>query len=75
VGKYGTTTPEDCDANHQWMAADWHPSEGFDALTLRLFTGGAYADACRYPIPACNIINIGIHAIKQCGLYAEEYKQ
>lgn len=50
-------------------------SEGFDALTLCLFTGGAYADACCYPIPVRDIINIGIRVIKRCRLYAEEYKQ
>ena len=29
---YGTTTAKDCDAKRQWMAAGWHPGNGFDAL-------------------------------------------
>jgi hypothetical protein len=57
------------------MAADWHPSEGFDALTIRLFKGGAYSNACDYPIPIRDIIDIGIRYIKRSGLYNEEYKQ
>ena len=75
VEKYGTTTPEDRDANRTRMATDWHPSEGFDTLTIRLFKGRSYANACDYPIPIRNIIDIGICIIKQCGLYNEEYKQ
>jgi hypothetical protein len=75
VAQYGTTTAKDRDANQQWMAADWHPADGFDALTLRLFTGAAYGDACRYPISDRDVIDIGICVIKQCGLYSEEYKQ
>ena len=73
--KYGSTTPEDRDANRLRMAVDWHPSEGFDALTIRLFKGGAYSNACGYPIHARDIIDIGIRVIKRCGLYSEEYKQ
>ena len=75
VEKYSTTTPEDRDANHTRMAADWHPSEGFDTLTIHLFKGGLYANPCDYPIPICDIIDIGIPGIKRCGLYNEEYKQ
>ncbi len=75
VEKYGTTTPEDRDANRNRMAADWHPSEGFDALTIRLFKGRAYSNACDYLIPIRDIIDIGIRIIKRCGLYSKEYKQ
>ena len=57
------------------MATDWHLDNGFDALALCHFTGAAYTNATWYPIVDCNIINIGICVIKQCGLYAEEYKQ
>ncbi len=32
------------------------------------------ANATGYPIVDCDIVNIGIHVIKRCGLYAEEYK-
>ncbi len=34
----------------------------------------AYANATGYPIVDRNIVDIGIRIIKQCGLYAEEYK-
>ena len=70
---YGTTMAEDRDANRQRMAADWHPGDGFDALTLCLFTGAAYTNATGYPIVNRNIVDIGICIIKQCGLYMEEY--
>ena len=56
------------------MATNWHPVDGFNALALRLFTGAAYANTTGYPIIDCNIYNIEICVIKQCGLYAEEYK-
>jgi hypothetical protein len=56
------------------MAADWHPGDGFDALTLRLFTGAAYANTTGYPIVDRSIVDIGICVIKRCGLYAKEYK-
>jgi hypothetical protein len=62
---YGTRTAEDRDANRQRMAADWHPGNGFDALTLRLFTGAAYANPTGYPIVDCDIVDIGIRVIKQ----------
>ena len=71
---YGTLTAEDRDANCQRMATNWHSGDGFDALTLRLFTGVAYANATGYPIVNRNIVDIVIHVIKQCGLYTEEYK-
>ena len=54
------------------IASGWRNS--LDALTLRLFTGAAYANATGYPIVDCDIVDIGIRIIKQCGLYAEEYK-
>ena len=71
---YGTTTAEDCNANCQWMADNWHPSKGFDTLALCLFTGTAYTNATGYPIVYHGIFDIGICVIKQCGLYTEEYK-
>jgi hypothetical protein len=39
VIKYGRTLAEDCETNHTAMAANWHPSMGFEVLTLRLFRG------------------------------------
>jgi hypothetical protein len=38
VNHYEKTTSEDCKANRQCMAADWHPFNEFDHLVLRLFT-------------------------------------
>ena len=46
---YGTTMTKDRAANYQWMAADWHPGNGFDALALFLFTGAAYG----HRVPNC----------------------
>ena len=46
------------------MAADWHLGNGFNALTLRLFTGAAYANAIGYPIVNRDIIDIGIRITK-----------
>jgi len=43
ITKYGKTTTEDCEENRQRMAADWHPSIGFEPLTMRLFIGASYA--------------------------------
>ncbi len=47
VNQYGKTTAEDCKANWQRMAADWHPTNGFDALILCLFTGAAYTSSAQ----------------------------
>jgi hypothetical protein len=56
------------------MAADWHPSKGFEPLMTRLFIGASYASAARYPLRDCNVINIGLRVIKRCGMYSKEYK-
>ncbi len=74
VNQYGKTTAEDCKANRQSMAADWHPPNGFDTLILCLFTGAAYASSGGYKMNNINIIDIGPHIIKQCRMYDKEYK-
>jgi hypothetical protein len=74
IKQYGKTTAKDCEANRQCMAANQHPADGFDALILRLFTGAAYASSAGYKMNNVNIIDIGLHLIKRCGMYAEEYK-
>ncbi len=56
------------------MAADWHPSHGFEPLATRLFIDVAYASAACYPIEECDIIDIGLRVIKCCGMYSMEYK-
>jgi hypothetical protein len=74
VGHYGKTTAKDRDTNRQHMVANWHPANGFDTLALRLFTGAAYAGYTGYTMDNCDIVNIGLRIIKQCGMYAKEYK-
>jgi hypothetical protein len=74
IGKYGKTTTEDRKENLQRMAADWHPSDGFEPLAMRLFIGAPYASAARYPMEKCVIINTGLCIIKCCGMYSKEYK-
>jgi hypothetical protein len=56
------------------MAADWHPSDGFEPLATRLFVGASYASAARYVIDDRKVINIGLCVIKRCGMYSKEYK-
>jgi hypothetical protein len=56
------------------MAADWHPSDGFEPLMMRLFVGASYLSVARYPMNDCNVINIGLRVIKRCGMYSKEYK-
>jgi hypothetical protein len=73
VDHYNKMTAEDCKANRQQMAAGWHPAKTFNALILRLFTGAAFAGCTNYTMADRNIINIGLHIIKQYGLYAKEY--
>jgi hypothetical protein len=74
INKYGKTTTKDCKENRQKMAADWHPSNGFEPLTTRLFIGASYASAACYRMNNCNVIDIGLHVIKWCGMYSKEYK-
>jgi hypothetical protein len=74
VKQYGTTTAEDCKANQQHMAANWHPTKGFDALILHLFTGAAFASSARFKMNDVDIVDIGLCIIKQCGMYGKEYK-
>jgi hypothetical protein len=75
VNHYGKTTSEDREANCQCMAADWHPSNGFNHLVLRLFTGVAFASSAGYPMNDVNVVDIGLRVIKCCSMYTEEYKQ
>jgi hypothetical protein len=74
ITKYGRTMTKDCKANWQRMAATWHPSKGFEPLTMYLFIGTSYASTARYPMDDHDVIDIGLHVIKHCGMYAKEYK-
>jgi hypothetical protein len=56
------------------MAADWHPSDGFEPLATHLFIGASYASVARYPMDNRDVIDIGLRIIKQCGMYSKEYK-
>jgi hypothetical protein len=73
ITKYGHTTTKDHEENRQRMAATWHPSEGFKPLATRLFISAPYANAARYPMEDRDVINIGLHIIKHCGMYSKEY--
>jgi hypothetical protein len=75
VKNYGKTTAEDREENRRRMAADWHPTDGFDSLIHRLFTGAGYSSSAGYPMHDADIIDIGLRVIKRCGMYSEEYKQ
>jgi hypothetical protein len=74
IGKYGKTTTKDREENQQRMAADWHPSDCFELLAMRLFISASYASAARYPMEEHDIIDISLLVIKRCGMYSEEYK-
>jgi hypothetical protein len=43
VTKYGRTSAEDRETNRTAMAADRHPSMGFEVLTSHLFPGVTFA--------------------------------
>jgi hypothetical protein len=74
IGKYGKTTTKDREENQKRIAANWHPSDGFELLATRLFISALYASAASYPMEERNIINICLRIIKCCGMYSEEYK-
>ena len=74
VNRYGKTMLEDRKANHQQTAANWHPANGFDTLVLCLFTGAVFAGCTNFTMANRDIVNIGLHVIKWCGMYAKEYK-
>jgi hypothetical protein len=74
VNQYGKRTAEDCEANRQRMAADWHPANGFNALILCLFTEAVYTSSAGFKMNNVDIVDIGLRIIKRCGMYGEEYK-
>jgi hypothetical protein len=74
VDHHGKTTAEDCNVNQQRMAPKWHPADGLDTLVLCLFTGTAFTGCTNFTMAGHNIVDIGLHVIKQCGMYAKEYK-
>ncbi len=74
VNQYGKTMAKDREANRQRMAANWHPTNGFDTLIVRLFTSAVYASSVGYRMNNVDIVNIGLHIIKRCRMYGKEYK-
>jgi hypothetical protein len=56
------------------MAADWHPSMGFEVLTSRLFRGVTFASLSGHPITDKDTVDIGVHVLNRTGLFGEEYK-
>ncbi len=74
INKNGKTTTKDREENQQKMAADWHPSDSFKPLAMRLFVGASYTSAARYPMNDREVFDIELRVIKQCGMYSEEYK-
>ena len=63
------------EANQTRMAANWHPSEGFEALADRINMGIQYAQYADKPIADGDIVDIAKRIIKRCGLFPEEYKE
>ncbi len=74
VTKYGRTSAKDRETNHTEMAADWHPSMGFEVLTSRLFRGVTFASLLGHPITDKDTVDIGVRVLNCTGLFAEEYK-
>ncbi len=74
MAKYGRTSADNHKANHTTMALDWHSSQGFELLVVRLFRGATFANLAKHRIPNNDIVNIGICIIHWTGLFAEEYK-
>ncbi len=74
ITKYSKTMTEDREENRQQMAANWHPSDGFEPLATRLFMGASFASTARYPMDDRDVIDIGLRVIRRCGMYSKEYK-
>jgi hypothetical protein len=70
VNHYGRTMAEDCKANHQRMAANWHHANGFNTLVLCLFTGVVFTGCTNFTMANRDIFDIGLCVIKWCGMYA-----
>ncbi len=74
IAKHGKMTTKDHEENCKRMAADWHPVKGFEPLLTRFFLGASYSSAARYLMADRDVIDIGLHVIKCCGMYSKEYK-
>jgi hypothetical protein len=74
VIKYRRTLAEDCMTNWMAMAANWHPSMGFEVITLHPFHDVTFASLSGLPITDKDMVNIGIRVLNCTGLYPKEYK-
>jgi len=74
VTKYGCTSAKDRKTNRTAMAANWHPSMGFEVLTSCLFRGITSASLLGHPITDKDTVDIGVRVLNRTGLFAEEYK-
>ena len=74
VTKYGRTSAKDCEANRTAMAADWHPSMGFEVLTSRLFGGVTFASLSEHPLTNKDTVDIGVRVLNRTGLFTKKYK-
>ena len=74
VIKYRRTSAEDRETNYTAMAANWHPSMGFEVLTSRLFCGVTFASLSDHPITDKDTVDIAVRVLNRTGLFAEEYK-
>jgi hypothetical protein len=74
VTKYGRTSAEDRETNRTAMAANWHPSMGFEVLTSRLFRGVTFASLLGHPITDKDTVDISVCVLNCTGLFAKEYK-
>jgi len=74
VNKYRCTSIKDRETNRTAMAADWHPSMGFEVLTSRLFCDITFASLSGHPITDKDTADIGVHVLNGTGLFAKEYK-
>jgi hypothetical protein len=61
--KYGHTSAEDRETNCTAMAADWHPSMGFEVLTSCLFRGVTFASLSGHPITDKDTVDIGVRVL------------
>jgi hypothetical protein len=56
------------------MAADWHPSIGFEVLTSRLFPDITFTSLSGQRITDKDTVDIGVRVLNHTGLFAKEYK-
>ncbi len=56
------------------MVADWHPSIGFEVLTLHLFRGVTFASLSGHSIADKDMVDIGVRVLNCRGLLLKEFK-